>query len=62
MYRIPDIKTSYRPLSEDYDEARTEVDAYAHKLAKEHGYTDYKIWTYKTYGWSWLIEINDESI
>lgn len=61
MYIIPDIRTSYYPQRQGYNEARAEVREYADKLAKERGYTDYDVWIYKTYGWKWNIEITDNS-
>lgn len=57
MYRIADIETSYRPKAQEFLSAGKEVTEYARKIAKEHGYTDYDIWTSKVYGWKWNIEI-----
>lgn len=34
MYRIPDIRTSYCPQKQNFDDANREVHEYADKLAK----------------------------
>lgn len=61
MYRIPDVRTSYCPQRQNFNEAQNEAYEYADKLAREHGYTDYDIWCHKVYGWKWNIEITNNN-
>lgn len=53
MYEISDISTFYCPKAKEYLAAEKEVSEFADKLAKEKGYTNYKVWTLKVYGWRW---------
>ena len=50
MYAISDISTFYCPKANEYRAAEKEVYEFADKLAKEKGYTNYKVWTLKVYG------------
>ena len=47
MYAISDISTFYCPKANEYRAAEKEVSEFADKLAKEKGYTNYKVWTLK---------------